>query len=152
MAAVTALNRRTYWTAALHMARAKPVFGVGLGRYGEEFYRLGYQTPWRPRLAMMHAHNSWLHFLAELGIVGLLLQVALWTAVLWRVGRRAWAHLQAGDGRTVFAFFAIALLVMNMAATLVGHVLWSPAVMLPTAAALTLALREPDEAPEGRLA
>jgi len=147
MGTVTAMNRRTYWEAALQMARGRPLFGVGLGRYGKHFYALGYRTQWRPRLAMMHAHNSFLHYVAELGVVGLLFQLALWATVVWRAVRRAWERRPTLDALSVFILFALALLVMNMAASLVGHVLWSPAAMLPTVAALTLALREPAEFP-----
>jgi O-antigen ligase len=150
MGTVTAMNRRTYWDAALKMARAHPVFGVGLGRYGREFYDMGYRTPWKPRLAMMHAHNSALHYLAELGAVGLLLQAALWGAILWAILRAAWNRLPDLDPPAVFTLFALALLVMNMAASLVGHVLWSPAAMLPTVAALTLALRRPADIAQAR--
>ncbi|MFO7956320.1 MAG: O-antigen ligase family protein [Candidatus Brocadiia bacterium] len=150
MGTVTAMNRRTYWDAALKMAKTHPVFGVGLGRYGREFYDMGYRTPWKPRLAMMHAHNSALHYLAELGAVGLLLQAALWGAILWAILRAAWNRLPDLNPTAVFTLFALALLVMNMAASLVGHVLWSPAAMLPTVAALTLALRRPADIAQAR--
>ncbi len=141
MGEVTAMNRKTYWSAGLKMAAPNPLLGVGLGRYGQVFYELGYRTPWKPRLAMMHAHNSFLHYMAELGLVGVALQAALWGAVVVCLAPPAWASLRRNGKRHEFALVAFGLVFMHLVASMVTHVLWSPAAMLPVTAAVALTLR-----------
>lgn len=76
----TALEWRLQQGAtALRMFAAHPVFGVGVGR----FYALSpaYASPgWGYR---ENAHNNFLQVLAELGLLGLGLLVALLACVLW---------------------------------------------------------------------
>ncbi|MFO8006624.1 MAG: O-antigen ligase family protein [Candidatus Brocadiia bacterium] len=140
MEEVTALNRKTYWRAGLKMAAARPLLGVGLGRYGQVFYELGFRTPWKPRLAMMHAHNSFVHYMAELGLLGVALQAALWGAVVVCLAPPVWASLREKGAPGESALVAFGLVVMHLVASMVAHVLWSPAAMLPVTAAVTLAL------------
>jgi O-antigen ligase len=64
-AASSTAERLDCWAEALAMWRSHPLFGVGLGRFGEYHY--------------MTAHNSYLLTLAELGLPGML----LFTALLW---------------------------------------------------------------------
>jgi len=64
-AASSSVERIDCWAEALSMWRAHPLFGVGLGRFGQYHY--------------MTAHNSYLLTLAELGLPGML----LFTALIW---------------------------------------------------------------------
>jgi O-antigen ligase len=64
------------WRVAAAMLRDHPLFGVGPGRYPEEYAR--YSTRQDPA----HAYNIFFHTAAELGLCGLLAYVALWTRVL----------------------------------------------------------------------
>jgi O-antigen ligase len=64
-AASSTTERIDCWAEALAMWRSHPIFGVGLGRFGEFHY--------------MTAHNSYLLTLAELGLPGML----LFTSILW---------------------------------------------------------------------
>jgi O-antigen ligase len=78
-------RRRDIWQATLRMARAHPVFGVGLGGYWAEiplYHRAsGLLTP-------QQAHNDYLELLASGGIVAL--GLFLWFVVaLFRVSRKA---------------------------------------------------------------
>ena len=90
--------RRDLYNAAVHMAKEKPIFGYGYGRYGYEFMdRLN--TDMRMRIGAMGAdlehavergqeqvhnigaHNMYLEIVVEYGVVGL----APFMAFLWLV-------------------------------------------------------------------
>ncbi|MYE26389.1 MAG: O-antigen ligase family protein [Chloroflexi bacterium] len=75
------VERIAHWQAAVSMAQAHPFVGVGLGNYAEvyEDYRL---INWEEALG--HAHNLYLNFLAETGVVGLLAYLAFWL-IIFRV-------------------------------------------------------------------
>jgi O-antigen ligase len=77
------------WRVATAMLRDHPLFGVGPGRYPEEYAR--YSTQLDPS----HAYNTILHNAAELGLCGLLTYVILWTRVLALTLTRADAGLAA---------------------------------------------------------
>jgi O-antigen ligase len=64
------------WRVATAMLRDHPLFGVGPGRYSEEYAR--YSTWQDPA----HAYNLFFHTAAELGLCGLLAYAVLWTRVL----------------------------------------------------------------------
>jgi O-antigen ligase len=87
------------WAEALLMWRAHPLFGVGLGRFGEYHY--------------MTAHNSYLLTLAELGLPGMV----LFTSIVWISAKVPIQVLQifpgttaAVDGSAVARRWALALL------------------------------------------
>lgn len=103
------VERLAHWQAAVNMAEANPIFGVGLGNYeaAYETYRL---VKWQ--YALGHAHNVYLNTLAETGALGLAGYLILWGsifAVTIRVVHRAsgmeralaigllgtWTHLMA---------------------------------------------------------
>ena len=80
-------ERLAHWQAALNMATAHPLLGVGLGNY--EIVYPGYRlVNWPEPLG--HAHNYYLNILAEAGIIGLLVYGKVWVGIMilsWR-GRR----------------------------------------------------------------
>jgi len=82
--------RLTVWREALRLFRAHPITGSGLGTYDEVAYLLEGTTA-EPvfRRAGWHAHNVYLHVLAETGILGLLAWSAFWYAIVARLVR-AW--------------------------------------------------------------
>jgi hypothetical protein len=73
------VERLAHWQAAVNMAEANPLFGVGFGNYeaAYEKYRL---INWRYGLG--HAHMIYLNVLAETGAVGLAAYLTLWAAVI----------------------------------------------------------------------
>lgn len=78
------MERIAHWQAALNMAQAQPVIGIGLGNYEVvyEQYRL---INWKDALG--HAHNFYLNMLAETGIAGALAYLGFWIgtfALTWR--------------------------------------------------------------------
>jgi len=70
--------RFDYWRATVAMIAAHPLDGVGLGGFFEHYpyYKVPLGTETRD------AHNDYLHFLAELGVLGPLMYVALWSVML----------------------------------------------------------------------
>ncbi len=68
-------ERLSHWSAAVEMAKAHPFVGVGAGNYDLN-YR-DYTQEWRFRIGRGHAHNTYLHFLAQSGIVGLTAYIAM---------------------------------------------------------------------------
>ncbi|MBL8670559.1 MAG: O-antigen ligase family protein [Alphaproteobacteria bacterium] len=83
----SAMGRIYAWQAALRMAIAKPVFGVGLDAFHNNYYF--FSPHWDGK---NHAvHSTWLQILAEGGFVGL----ALFLALAWRTFRLALANARA---------------------------------------------------------
>lgn len=80
------VERLAHWQAALNMARAHPLTGVGLGHY--EVVYANYNVPSWPD-ALGHAHNDYLNLWAETGMVGLSVYVVGWVViVLWTIRAR----------------------------------------------------------------
>lgn len=61
------LGRIALWKGALMMFKANPVNGVGSNNF-EKIYLKSYKQP--NTTASSHAHNTYLNFLAETGIIG----------------------------------------------------------------------------------
>lgn len=77
------VERLAHWQAALDMASAHPLAGVGLGNY--EVVYPDYALPRWPH-ALGHAHNDYLNLLAETGIIGLAAYLTGWALiVVWTV-------------------------------------------------------------------
>ncbi|NLX11603.1 MAG: O-antigen ligase family protein [Chloroflexi bacterium] len=74
------IERLAHWQAAINMANAHPVIGVGLGNY-EAAYP-AYRVPSWPR-ALGHAHNDYLNLLAETGVIGLAGYLAGWSLIVF---------------------------------------------------------------------
>jgi O-antigen ligase len=94
------LERIAHWQAALGMWRDHLWLGVGAGNYAVAYP--GYALP-RWYEALGHAHNVYLNFAAEAGLLGLLAYLWLWLASLWQAGRTAASqqHLAAAVGAGV---------------------------------------------------
>jgi len=74
------VERLAHWQAAVNMANAHPLVGVGLGNYEAAYPDYGLVS-W-PR-ALGHAHNDYLNVLAETGVVGLSGYLAGWAVTVW---------------------------------------------------------------------
>jgi O-antigen ligase len=72
------VERLAHWQAAIHMAEANPWLGVGAGNYEIAYaqYRL---INWDEALG--HAHNYYLNVLAETGMIGGLMYLAMWLGI-----------------------------------------------------------------------
>lgn len=73
------IERLAHWQSALGMARDSLWLGVGFGNYEAAYPRYALIN-WPAPLG--HAHNLYLNYLAEGGVVGLLAYVGLWLVVI----------------------------------------------------------------------
>jgi O-antigen ligase len=114
--------RLSVWRDALRLFRTRPITGTGLGTYDEMTYRLEGTTaePFFRRQGW-HAHNVYLHVLAETGILGLLAWCYFWFAVVARL-LAAWRRAEAPDrliaAGALWAVFAF--LVLSITEVLIG--------------------------------
>lgn len=95
-------NRPQYWTTTLAMIREFPVFGTGLGTFAAAYD--AYEKTSSTELRLVHAHNDYLEYAAELGLLGvvlllgLVLYVALSAYLAWRERRSFQARALALGG------------------------------------------------------
>lgn len=81
------VERLAHWVAAQRMWERSPWFGVGIGNYAAVYPEVRLPR-WEDPLG--HAHNIYLNMLAETGLLGLAVFLALWGAVVvwsWRCFR-----------------------------------------------------------------
>jgi O-antigen ligase len=91
---VNVVERLVYFERAKDDFLASPLIGIGFGRYNDEY--LSYTgirnifyvaTGGEVVNESTHAHNSYLHFLAEGGVLGLVLMMGIWvSAYRWARG------------------------------------------------------------------
>lgn len=94
--------------------KESPIVGEGMGRYNDEkrewsgrkglYYRV---TRAKVVNDASHAHNSYMHFLAEGGAIGLLLTVGFWGWAAWKL-RKSREPLRVAAFLGVLYLFAIA--------------------------------------------
>jgi len=95
-------DRPQYWANTLEMVGDFPLFGTGLGTFASVYG--AYEEANLTDMRLVHAHNDYLEYLAELGVVGtaLLLGIVLYLAVsaylAWRARRNAQARALALGG------------------------------------------------------
>lgn len=87
------IERLAHWKAAILMWRGAILFGIGPGGYATAYPEViqtdSYLLLWEDPLG--HAHNIYLNFLAEIGVVGLLLYLGILIGLfgwVWRQIRR----------------------------------------------------------------
>ena len=110
------------WREALRLFRSRPVTGTGPGTYDEVTYRLDGTTadPFF-RGNGWHAHNVYLHVLAETGVLGLLAWCFLWYSIIVRLlgaWRRADPQYQLYAAGALWA--VLAFLVLSISEVLIG--------------------------------
>lgn len=100
-------SRQIVWMHSVNLGKAHPWLGHG---YGFRAFQSAWEgtrpemPPWLegkadPELLNfrpMHAHNIFVQFFVERGILGLLCAMGLWGVVLWALGRRA--GVNGGEG------------------------------------------------------
>lgn len=72
-------SRSNYLIAGLRMAKDSPIFGVGVNNYSRLYEQY---TPAFVEWGARTAHSTWVLFLAEAGLIGLLLFISLYLSVL----------------------------------------------------------------------
>jgi O-antigen ligase len=77
--------RINVWRDTIPMVRDFPIFGIGLGAFGDVFPH--YQSPpWKPS-AVYEAHNDYLELLVSAGAIGFILCAWFFAAIDWRLYR-----------------------------------------------------------------
>jgi O-antigen ligase len=95
-------DRPQYWANTVEIIRDFPLFGTGLGTFASAYG--AYERASSNELQLVHAHNDYLEYVAELGLVGgaLLIGSVLYLAVAaylgWRGRRNAQARALALGG------------------------------------------------------
>lgn len=74
------VERMAHWQAGWHMFEDHPLTGVGIGNFNERYPDYFVRTEFR--YSQGHAHNYYIHTLAETGIVGLVVYLTLATSFL----------------------------------------------------------------------
>jgi O-antigen ligase len=72
------LERLAHWQAGIRMFDAAPWLGVGIGNYAVAYPRFALPHWYDP---LGHAHNLYINFLAETGILGALAFLVFWASV-----------------------------------------------------------------------
>jgi len=108
------IERLAHWQAAWRMFSQRPWLGVGIGQYAT-IYPTVALARWVDPLG--HAHNYYLHVLAEMGIIGLAVMLAFWTCCFIAVWRRAKPKSLAPDARTSMVYSTAALGTLGYLAT-----------------------------------
>jgi putative inorganic carbon (hco3(-)) transporter len=81
------LERLAHWQAGLRMFDEAPSLGVGIGNYAANYSRYP-QPHWYEPLG--HAHNVFINFLAETGLLGLAAFLAFWLGIAALAVRAGW--------------------------------------------------------------
>lgn len=94
-------KERTYiWESGMAMTIDHPLFGVGKGNWkkeAKEKYFPRIEKKYNYKLADYgHAHNSYLTWASETGIIGLMLYLSFWLTVIWRLYSRV-SHEKIGS-------------------------------------------------------
>jgi len=80
------LERLAHWQAGQQMFADHPWLGVGVGNYAVNYVK--YALPhWY--LPLGHAHNVYINFLAEVGVIGFAAFMFFWLGLAWLAGRAA---------------------------------------------------------------
>ncbi len=124
------LDRVLYlWPRAVDLFFQSPLVGTGFGSYNDLPYRLEGQAhilefndPVVLTFSSAHAHNSYLHILAETGLIGLTLVVLLLSAILREIRQVKVESVQLG---LTLAFW------VAIFSSMTEHRLFTPAQMLP---------------------
>ncbi|HEY0739506.1 MAG TPA: O-antigen ligase family protein [Herpetosiphonaceae bacterium] len=105
------VERMAHWQAGWRMFRAYPLFGVGTGNFNVAYPEF-FVAPWA--ISQGHAHNYYIHTLAETGLFGLLSYLLLIGAMV-REALRARVRLRG----TVWGMAAVG--VCGIISAVAGH-------------------------------
>ena len=123
--------REALWTGAVRMAADRPLTGVGPGRYGIESATYVRNNP-IPLGDDPVVHNSYLHVLAEVGLLGVIGFVGF-LASSWRMlarGRRRAISIGDRDGRRLATAMQASLLVAIVAGAFLSEQFTTPFWMI----------------------
>ncbi len=132
------LTRFLYWKYSVRRFRESPLLGIGFGRWNDYDVHVeyvgsdlvGFGLSGKRVTEVHHAHNSYLHVLAETGLLGLGLLMWLWILLLRRVQRAGKAHATSPD-LSAYMKASEGIIVFALVAALFGHALAAPSLCIP---------------------
>ncbi len=131
------LRRITVWVYAIKRFLQSPLFGIGFGRFNDIGLRLEgvngiflFALNGKRTLSVASAHNSYLHVLAESGILGLVLLGWLWKSLFNRL-RKAERELASDSELSLFMIICQGMVVFVLTSSAFGHWCASPTVGIP---------------------
>lgn len=134
----TAIDRLFYlWPRAAQMFLYSPIFGAGMGTFNDEINFIGQKGLIYLNVgseyysASNHAHNSFLHILAENGLFGMLLVILF----LWEIRKFAKKLEDKKLGNAIITALFYAIL-----SGFLEHRLFTPAQMIPFVLILGMAI------------
>jgi O-antigen ligase len=95
-------DRPLYWANTVEIVGDFPLFGTGLGTFASAYN--AYEKRGGSEMQLVHAHNDFLEYIAELGVVGGailiggVLYLAAGACLMWRMRRNAQARALAQGG------------------------------------------------------
>jgi O-antigen ligase len=123
------VTRFVYYQRAINDFVQSPVVGAGFGRFNDQLkiysdvpYVLHFATGGSSVSDDSHAHNSYLHFLAEGGIVGLALMLGVWVSTFRWVARQKEIFAQGSFGHC-FALGIQASIVLELIMSFTEHMM-----------------------------
>lgn len=115
-------GRIEIWNRALYAFHDFPFTGIGIGTFNKVIPLLYPYFLWTPEQEIPHAHNLILQVGVDLGLIGLIAQVALWINLFWML--RTLLRCQTDDNRRVVAVGAFGSLIAMLLHGLVDAVTW----------------------------
>ncbi len=101
-------TRLRLWNRAINYSLQSPLNGIGISRFNDQNFSLHFFLPPLPFLYSQggkriineaHAHNSYLHLLAESGIIGSALFLTFWLALILQL----WQNYQQNGAEIILA-------------------------------------------------
>jgi O-antigen ligase len=89
-------GRPQYWSNVTGMIKDYPLFGTGLGTFASVYP--AYEKTADTEMRLAHAHNDWLEYVAELGVIGSLFLLGGVLLVVWR-SYKAWRGRRDPEAR-----------------------------------------------------
>lgn len=118
--------RQDYWSAALHMFKVHPLLGVGVERFGENYFQYAPAVRQVQTQATNNAHNVFLQFLSTGGLILLLPYLSLLAIIAWTGLRGIWrtrGHIQI-NLVSLFAIWVALALVSFISIDNIGVGVW----------------------------
>ncbi|TRZ86707.1 MAG: hypothetical protein D4R83_04075 [Streptomycetaceae bacterium] len=111
----TLRNRLDYWHAAINMFTAHPFSGVGLERFGENYFRYAPTVQIVPGQSTNNAHNVFMQLLATGGLIVIVPYLFLLGVIMW-ISLRGIAKSSGEAQVNLVAIFSIWLSLMLISA------------------------------------
>jgi O-antigen ligase len=143
------VGRVLFYKRAVDLFWESPIFGIGFGRYNDPLTDCSMQLD--NLLCVMeasdtyflekNAHNSYLQYLSELGIVGFVLFVTLWIFIFSCIRRGIRLATQNSQKKTEAYFHACEAVFFTLpASALFGHAYGAPQVGIPILSVIGIGL------------